>query len=122
MNRLPAGWWILPALCLVLLFGVVGLVLAQELQWDHPTTFNDGTPLSLSQIHGYVIYSDGQAIAFRYGQSSTFETTGTPLDDGQSHVVTVRTMATDSFLQSVDSNAVTVPYAGPGSPDVCVVP
>ena len=124
MNRFPCGWWILPSclLGLVLWFGIVGLVLADQftIQWTEPTTREDGTYLPPEQIFAYAIYLDEVYIGFAFpGRTSTIIN----VDPSTQHIVTMRTGDTEVPINlSAPSNGVGIPITNPDAPGVCVVP
>ena len=61
MNRFPGGWWISPFvfICVFLWIGLVGLVLAADVQlsWTAPLDYTNGDPLPPEHILGYTVTS-----------------------------------------------------------------
>jgi len=106
---------------IILWFGIVGLVLAETIRWTPPTERENGTALSLAEIYGYLIYIDGNPLTIGYGEEATISLAGTVYDDGQPHIVTLKTVDT-GWRISGDSNSVTIPVSDPNAPGVCVVP
>jgi len=113
MNRFPSC--ILGA---VLWFGIVGLVLAEQytIQWEEPTTREDGTYLPPDHILAYGIYVDGDYITYALsGETSAV----LDVDISSPHIATVITISSD-FQRSVPSNGVGIPLTPPVAPGICV--
>ena len=106
---------------LILWLGIVGIVLAETLRWTPPVDRENGTALPPTDIYGYLIYIDGNPLTIGYGEEATISLAGTIYDDGQSHIVTLKTVDT-GWRISGDSNSVTIPVSNPNAPGVCVVP
>jgi len=116
MNRFPSC--ILGA---VLWFGIVGLVLADQytLQWEKPTTREDGSALAPSEILGYGVSIDGTDLYFTREEGITINLAWTIYAEG-THSLTVVTID-ENLLLSVPSSAVVI-QRDPPNPPVIVCP